>query len=254
VTRTASNEVLLRTDGEWGPLFDEGSLPVEVTDPASGLPVQVKSILDLDDPDTKIYEAHYGLTQEWANQLLGLGYPADLALGYDRLTGEVEHTLGELGAESAGTAYESFHFVLNNKVIKDNRIPTWGMCYDDAQVRNALPVPDDQYGNPGAGDVFEHWDEVTFNPPAGAVRADVNLLYQTTSWEYIQFLYLANNGSIPFLADEGVNMLEGWLNTGMSAPHTMASVAIDVPEPAGLAMLLAGVGFLATVGRRRTRW
>jgi hypothetical protein len=184
-----SADALLRTDGEWGPLFDENGLPVEVTDPASGQPVQVKSILDLDDPNTKIYEAHYGLTQEWANQLLGLGYPADLALGYDRLSGDVEHTLGDLGAE-----------------------------------------------------------------PAGAAWADVNLQYQITSWEYVQFLYLANDGSIPFLADEGVNMLEAWLNTGMSAPYTMASVAIAVPEPGGVAMLLAGVGFLATVGRRRARW
>jgi hypothetical protein len=244
-------DVLLRTDGEWGPLFDESHLPVEITDPASGLPLQVKSILDLHDPNTKIYEAHYGLTQEWANQLLGLGYPAILALSYDRLTGGVEHTLGDLGAEPAGTAYESFHFVLNNKVIKDNRIPTWGMRYDDAQVRNALPVPEDQYGDPGAGGVYEHWDEVTLNPPAGAVRADVNLQYQTTSWEYIQFLNLANDGSIPFLADEGVNMLEAWLHTGMSAPHTMASTTVTVPEPGELTMLAAGIAFLATVGRRR---
>ena len=153
-----------------------------------------------------------------------------------------------------GPAYESFHFVLNNEVVKDNRIPTWGMRYNDAQVRNALPVPDDQYGNPGAGGAYEHWDEVPLSPPAGAVRGDVNLQYQTTSWEYIQFLHLANDGSIPFLADEGVNMLEAWLNTGMSAPHTMASVAIEVPEPGGLLMLLTGVGFLATVGRRRARW
>jgi hypothetical protein len=97
-------DVLLRTDGEWGPLFDGNGLPVEVIDPASGQPVQVKSILDLDDPNTKIYEAHYGLTQEWANQLSGLGYPANLALSYDRLTGGVEHTLGDLTAEPAGSA------------------------------------------------------------------------------------------------------------------------------------------------------
>jgi hypothetical protein len=224
---------------------------VEVIDPASGQPVQVQSILDLHDPNTKIYEAHYGLTQEWASQLIGLGYPANLVLSYDRLTGGVEHTLGDLAAEPAGSAYESFHFVLNNKVIKDNRIPTWGMRYDDALVRNALPVPEDQYGDPGAGGVYEHWDEVTLIPPVGAVRGEVDLLYQTTSWEYVQFLDLGNDGSIPFLADEGANMLEAWLNTGMSAPHTMASAAIEVPEPGGLAMLVAGVGFLATVGRRR---
>jgi hypothetical protein len=246
-------DVLVGTDGEWGPLFD-GATKVEVIDPATSLPVQVKSILDLDGTNTKIYEAHYGMTQEWAFQLIDLGYPAGMELGYDRLTGAVVHTLGELAAEPPGSAYESFHFVLNNTVLKDNRIPTWGMRYNDARDRNALPVPDDQYGNPGTGGVYQHYDEVVLSPPPGAVRGEVELLYQTTSWEYIQFLQLGNDGSVSFLADEGDNMLEAWVNTGMSEPYTMASVDITaVPEAAGLSMLTAGVAFLATVGRRRAR-
>ena len=85
------------------------------------------------------------------------------------------------------------------------------------------------------------------------MRGDVRLLYQTTSWEYVQFLDLANDGSIPFLADEGANMLEAWIHTGMSAPHAMASTPVAVPEPAELLMLAAGVGFLAVVNRRRGR-
>jgi hypothetical protein len=243
---------VLGSDGEWGPLFD-GTTPVEVIDPATSLPVQVKSLLDLDDPNTKVYEAHYGLTQEWADQLIGLGYPANLPLGYDRLTGAVEHTLGDLAAEPPGTEYESFHFVLNNAILKDNRIPTWGMRYDDAKIRNALPVPETQYGDPGAGGVYEHFDDVVLNPPPGAVSAEVALYYQTTSWEYIQFLQLANDGSIAFLANEGDNILEAWLNTGMSEPYEMTSVTIAVPEAAGAWMLAAGLTFLVTVGRRRAR-
>jgi len=245
-------DTVLRTDGEWGPLFD-GATPVEVIDPATSLPVQVKSILDLHDPNTKIYEAHYGLTQEWANQLLGLGYPANLALSYDRLTGAVEHTLGNLASEPPGTEYESFHFVLNNTILKDNRIPTWRMSYDKARVRNALPVPDTQYGNPGPGGEYEHFDDVVLNPPPGAVTGEVDLYYQTTSWEYIQFLHLANDGSVAFLANEGDNILEAWLNTGMSEPYEMAEVTIAVPEASGIWMLTTGVAFLLTVGRRRTR-
>jgi hypothetical protein len=212
-----ASDSLLREDGEYGPIG------VQI----SG--VDVESILDLDDPNTKIYEAHYGMTQEWANQLLSLGYSPDLALSYDRYTGDVDHTLADLGAQAPGTYHETFHFVLNNSVTKDNRIPSYGMSYDEARTRNCLPVPEDQYGSPGPGGTYEHWDEVVLNPPSGAVYAAVDLLYQPTSWEYIQFLYLANDGSNAFLADEGLYMLEGWLNTGMAYPFVMASTTWGTP-------------------------
>jgi len=248
-----ASEGLIREDGAYGPLFDGTGNPVEVVNPATGQPVQVHSILDLHDPNTKIYEAHYGLTQEWASQLRGLGYPADLALSYDRLTGAVDFTLDQLATSAPGTTHEAFHFAINNTVIKDNRIPTYGMRYDDARIRNALPVPPDQYGDPGPGGVYEHRDEVVLSPPSGAVSAEVDLLYQPTSWEYIQFLDLGNDGSVAFLADEGTNMLEAWLNTGMAPPYTMASTTIAVPEPAGGLMLGSGAIFLLALGRRRIR-
>jgi hypothetical protein len=108
-------------------------------------------------------------------------------------------------------------------VAKDNRIPPYGMTYDEARRRNALPVPAAQYGSPAAGGTYNYWDEVALNPPAGAVYATIDLLYQPTSWEYVQFLYLANNGQNAFLADEGVNLLNAWLNTGMAEPFIMAS-------------------------------
>jgi hypothetical protein len=183
----------------------------------------VKSVVNLADPNTKIYEAHYGMTQEWANELLGLGYPANLPLSYDRVTGAVNYTLGDLANQVPGTSHETFHFVLNNTVVKDNRIPPYGMSYEEARVRNALPVPADQYGNPTTGGAYDYWDVFSLNPPAGATYAEINLLYQPTSWEYIQFLYLANNGQNAFLADEGLNLLNAWLNTGMAEPFVMAS-------------------------------
>ncbi|NIR00387.1 MAG: hypothetical protein GTN78_09335, partial [Gemmatimonadales bacterium] len=49
-------DVLLREDGEYGPM----------TVDIDGAPTQVDTILDLDDPNTKVYEAHYAMTQEWA--------------------------------------------------------------------------------------------------------------------------------------------------------------------------------------------
>ncbi|MEJ2303426.1 MAG: fibronectin type III domain-containing protein [Anaerolineales bacterium] len=213
-----SGDALLREDGKY-----------DVVASVNGTPV--KSIVNLADPNTKIYEAHYGMTQEWASQLLGLGYSSDLPLSFDRTSGAVNYTLGQLAAQQSGTDHETFHFVLNNTVVKDNRIPTYGMTYEEARKRNALPVPATQYGNPTAGGTYNYWDTIALNPPAGAAYAEIKLLYQPTSWEYIQFLYLANNGQNAFLADEGVNLLNAWLNTGMAEPFVMASTNWGVPPP-----------------------
>ena len=246
-------DVLVREDGAYGPLFDGQGNPVQVVDPADGEPAQVHSILELEDPNTRIYEAHYGMTQEWASQLVELEKPTSLPLTFDRNTGAVTYTLGDLAAQAPGTSHETFHFVLNNAVLKDNRIPTWRMSYDEARARNALPVPADQYGNPGPGGFYDHFDLVALVPPPTATRGEIDLLYQPTSWEYIQFLDLANDGTIAFLSDEGEHMLEAWLHTGMAAPHKMASTTINLPEPGAMLSLAFGIGFLGTVGRRRAR-
>lgn len=68
------------------------------------------------------------------------------------------------------------------------------------------------------------------NPPAGAGYAEIRLMYQSTSWEYIQFLYLANDGQNAFLANEGAYLLEAWLNTGMAEPVEMAELTVTL-EP-----------------------
>lgn len=203
---------LLREDGQYG----------DRTVTINGAPKTVRTILN--PATTKVYEAHYGMTQEWANQLLGLGYATSLPLSFDTTTGAVNYTLGQLAAQAAGTSHETFHFVLNNTVVKDNRIPPYGFKYDEARKRNALPVPANQYGSPSAGGTFNYWDEVALNPPPGATVGTITLLYQPTSWEYVQFLYLANtvDGS-DFLDQEGANLLDAWLNTGMAAPYTLAT-------------------------------
>jgi hypothetical protein len=213
-----SANVLIREDGKY-----------DVVSTVNGK--QVKSIVNLSDPNTKIYEAHYGMTQEWANQLLGLGYPTSLPLSFDRVTGAVAFTLGQLAAQAPGTYHETFHFVLNNTVAKDNRIPPYRMTYEESRKRNSLPVPATQYGSPAPGGVYNYWDAISLNPPGGAVTAEIKLLYQPTSWEYIQFLYLANTGQNTFLATEGVNLLNAWLNTGMAEPYVMASVSWSGKPP-----------------------
>ncbi|MBD3868933.1 MAG: hypothetical protein IFK94_12465 [Acidobacteria bacterium] len=193
---------------------------------------QVESIIDID--DAVIYEAEPGMDQEWAAQLSSLGYPDSFVIGYDRMTDAVDHTLGQLRQELPGEEYHSFHFVLNNVMHHDNRIPTYGMRYDDARVRNIMPVPGDQYGNPGPGGVYQHWDDQDFAIPAGAASAEVRLYYQQTSWEYIQFLWLNNDGLNASLGAEGINMLDAWANTGMNAPAEMVFASATVSIAAGV--------------------
>lgn len=234
------NNVLLREDGKYG------TIDVNI----GGTTVPVKTILDLEGTNTKIYEAHYAITQEWAKQLIELGYPPTLPLSYDRVTGAVTKTLGELASQDPGTYHKTFHFVLNNYVAMDNRIPPYGMSYDEARKRNALPVPASQYGNPGPGGTYNYWDTITLNPPTGAVYATIDLLYQTTSWEYIQFLYLANNRTNAFLKDEGINLLNTWLNTGMSEPIVMASATWGTPPAPACETPGAPQNLTATAGRR----
>lgn len=204
---------IIREDGKYG---------VIATD-ILGYHLQVQTILDLAGTNTRIYETQMAMTQEWANQLIGFGYSPSLVLSYDRGTGLPDYTLGDLAAQPPGTHHVTFHFVLNNLVAKDNRIPTYGMSYDEAKTRNALPVPADQFGNPGAGNAYQYWDTVQLTPPAGAVTATIDLLYQPTSWEYIQFVTLANDRTDPFLATVGIDLLDAWLNTGMATPAVMAS-------------------------------
>jgi hypothetical protein len=230
----------LREDGAYG---DVATVEIE------GTPTTVRSLLDLEGTNTKVYEAHAAITQEWADKLVNtLGMPGTLPLAYDRVTGAVVATLADLVAQAPGTYMESFHFVLNNKVVKDNRIPPWRMRYDESVIRSILPVPATQYGNPGPGGEYDHWDEVVLNPPSGAVTATIDLLYQPTSWEYVQFLYLGNDGTNAFLGEQGEYLLEAWANTGMAEPHAMATAVwnsgVSTYTVGGTVSGLAGTGLV----------
>lgn len=210
----------LREDGKYGPL--------NVV--LNSLPLTVETLLNLDDPNTKVYQAKLGMTPAWAGKLIGLGYAPGMTLGYDRVTGAPDLTLGQVASDPSGNVHETFHFALNDGQLSDNRIPPYRMSYDEARRRNALPVPATQYGTPGPGGHFDHFDVIDLKPPAFAATAELRLMYQTTSWEYIQFLVLANNRAIPFLANEGQNLLDTWLATGMSSPVTMATATWRLPR------------------------
>jgi hypothetical protein len=208
------DDATIREDGAYGLLdLDYDIDDDEISD-------SVDTLLDLNDPNTKIYEAHGAITKEWADKLIAVSASyGSVPVAYDRVTGAVTHTVSDIAALGSGEYHETFHFVLNNKVVKDNRIPPWGT----------------QYGNPGPGPgkVFNYWDDFALNTPVGAVTANIKLMYQPTSWEYIQFLDHANNGSVTFLANEGENLLDAWLNTGMAPPHIMVSKIATAPDNDG---------------------
>jgi hypothetical protein len=205
---------LVREDGAYG------RIGVTVPNPAGGPDVEVESILDLSGTNTKIYEAHYAMTQDWAALLLSLGYDPGMPLSFDRATHAADYRLSDLSAGTVphGSYHDTFHFVLNNKVSKDNRIPPYGFDYETARQRNALPAPDTQYREDTNVNTYDYWDIVPLDVPAGATGAEITLYYQGTSWEYIQFLWLANNQQNAFLGDEGVNMLDAWINADPQAP------------------------------------
>lgn len=138
---------------------------------------------------------------------------------------EVVHGLDQAVSEETGVpAGPSFHFVLNNTTLLDNRIPPRGFDDLDFDVRQAGPV--------GVAYPEQHfWDEVEFSPPARAIRAEVELYHQTTSKEYVEFLRDANVTS-----DAGDVAHDMWELFGRSEPVLLGSaeLLLDVatcPEP-----------------------
>jgi hypothetical protein len=233
-----SNDNLVGEDGAYGPLG------VTFTNPVDGTTFEPQSILDLHDPRTKIYEVHPAITREWAQTLRAVApaHYGPIPLGYDRLTGDPEGTIDELASGILGLYAKTFHFVLNNHVAEDNRIPPYGMDHETARVRNALPEPASQYGGGtasynGLTGVYEYWDDFPLTPPVPtATRAEITLYYQGTSWEYVQFLWKANNEQNAFLGQEGVYFIDAWINADPAAPmvppFAMATATWPACDPA----------------------
>jgi hypothetical protein len=75
----------------------------------------------------------------------------------------------------------SFHFVLNNKIFKDNRIPPRGFTNAAYEGFGGSPV-DYAYAD------GQYSDVTTYAIPPGATSAEVTLYYQSTSKEFMEFL------------------------------------------------------------------
>ncbi|MHC4825677.1 MAG: Ig-like domain-containing protein, partial [Planctomycetota bacterium] len=150
---------------------------------------------------------------------------------YDPATGELGHDpevkiyeikpgLDELTAPLVGVdPGPSFHFVLNNKVFKDNRIPPRGFT-------NAA------YESFGGGHVGysysdgQYWDETSYDVPPGAVSAEVTLYYQSTSKEFVEFLRDEN-----FTNSKGQELYDLWNDNDKCPPEVMQTATIQLAGP-----------------------
>ena len=113
----------------------------------------------------------------------------------------------DLAALLGKQAGASFHFVLNNTVVKDNRIPPRGyqqVLFDQPGLRPVgVEYADGQY-----------WDETQYLLPMDTARVSATLYYQTASAEYINFL--RRKGGV-----DGLALGELWAGL-KSPPQVMA--------------------------------
>ncbi|MEJ2721255.1 MAG: FlgD immunoglobulin-like domain containing protein [bacterium] len=144
------------------------------------------------DDDIKVYQVHAGLSPGLAG---ALGLPAG----------------------------EGFHFVLNDSVYEDNRIPPRG--FTNAQF--------EQIQSPPVGHEYadgQYWDETTYVLPETAEFVEVALLYQSTSKEYIEFLRDTNttNGA-------GDVLYNAWVAQGKCPPVVMVTDYTNLTiDPTGI--------------------
>lgn len=124
-----------------------------------------------------------------------------------------------------GEGEQTFHFALATDRYKDNRIPPKGFRINEAAARLAQPrwhgADDPDYFT--AAEYAGGYDDVAINIASGATYVEIDLYYQTTSREYIEFLRdeingNPNNMTLPASAyivqtDPFFSQLKAWGNT-----------------------------------------
>jgi hypothetical protein len=113
----------------------------------------------------------------------------------------------------------SFHFVLNNKVFKDNRIPPRG--FTNAAYADFGGAHVDYSYEDG-----QYWDETYYSIPFAAASAEVTLYYQSTSKEFIEFLRDENTTNT-----KGQELYDLWDTTGKCPPEPMVQVQLAIAPP-----------------------
>jgi hypothetical protein len=110
-----------------------------------------------------------------------------------------------MGSATLTGETKTFHFVLGTGRYKDNRIPPRGFRIAEAAARMTVPVWQGQ-SDPDLYTAEEYtggYDEVSLMIAPGAALVEVNLYYQTTSREYIEFLRDEINGTAGTLNGPG---------------------------------------------------
>jgi hypothetical protein len=152
-------------------------------DTVLGEAVKARTLLDPD--QTRVYEILFGISEAQAKK-------------YGKSPGK------------------SFHSVLNDYVIKDNRIPPEG--FNNVRFAEHFSQPVGVTYADG-----QHWDEVELELPKGCKKVVVKLMYESMSWEYLKFLVDENKTD-----DWGRRLYDAWTKTGKCEPTSMAMAEIDV--------------------------
>ncbi len=125
---------------------------------------------------------------------------------------------------------EGFHFILNNKVFKDNRIPPRGWSEAGYAARDMLPV----------GATYaegQYWSTELFVLPAGALRVEARLLFQSASDDYLDFLAQEANTPVP----DGV--VGAPVNWGQTVADLRTQLGLDAPVVMATAERLTPAAF-----------
>ena len=110
----------------------------------------------------------------------------------------------------------TFHFMLANAILKDNRIPPAGHANPIAAQLQTQSVGA-AYSN------GQNFDDTLFAIPVNTKKAVVSVNYQITSKEFIEYLRDAN-----LTDNKGQVVYNLWVDNGMSPPVTMDLAEITI--------------------------
>ena len=108
----------------------------------------------------------------------------------------------------------TFHFVLNDTIYKDNRIPPQGFTNAAFAVFGGQPVDHDVAGLRYVDG--QNWDVTSVALPASARSVYAEMLYQTMSKDYLDFLVAENTTN-----NAGQTLYDAWVAHGRAAPVWM---------------------------------